>query len=336
MYERFYGLQQRPFDLTPDPRFLFLAPSHREALSNLRYGIAGRRGVTLLLGDAGTGKTMLVHAALESQRGQNTLCVYMNNPTLARSEFIEFLALSFGFDRDTAASKTRFLFELSRLLLERLQAGELTALIIDEAQDLPDPLLDEVRWLVNLETATEKLLPVILVGQPALAVRLNEPGLRQIKQRIALRSALAPLQPEETAAYIRTRIRVAGGDGDGVFTEGAIRTIHEMSRGIPRTISVICDNALVTGFGADEHPVGRDVVLEVCRDFDVTAPSDVKPDGGPARLLVRSTDASLLARAGTGPRQTGERVTPDDPPPAVIRSSDQPAHLVGQEGEHDR
>src|ERR1035437_1603513 len=269
MYQRYYGLTERPFDLTPNPRYLFLSTKHREALSHLQYGISGRKGITLLIGEAGTGKTTLVHAALEQERGEQAGSVYLSNPILTRAEFFEFLAWGFGLDAAAEASKTRFLLELTRTLVAREATGRASALIIDEAQCLPYELLEEIRLLANIETAVDKLLPVILVGQPEIAERLNEPSLRHLKQRVALRCTLPPLDAAETAAYIANRVSVAGGDGDRLFTRGAIDAIFEHARGIPRTISVICDNALVSGFAADERPIGHQTVLEVCRDFDL-------------------------------------------------------------------
>ena len=270
MYERFYGLTERPFDLTPNPRFLYLTARHREALSNLRYGITGRKGVTLLTGEAGTGKTTLIRATLEQQQDRSVHIATVSNPTLSRSEFHEFLAVAFGLSPNAATSKSRFLFELDRLLTYRQERNEITALIIDESQSLPDELLEEVRLLANHETSTEKLLPVLLVGQPELADRLNRTELRQLKQRIALRCILTPLSLRETAAYIGTRLRIAGGDIAQVFTRDAVAAIHECSGGVPRTISVICDNALLNGFAADQRPVSRDLVLDVATDFDMS------------------------------------------------------------------
>jgi len=269
MYERFYGLRERPFDLTPNPRFLFLTDKHREALSHLEYALSRRTGITVLTGEAGTGKTTLVHAALEAKRGHDGFTVYMSNPLLTRQEFFEFLAWGFKLDFHAQGSKTRFILELTQSLVERQSAGGASALIIDEAQCLSHELLEEIRLLANIETADGKLLPVVLVGQPELADRLNEPSLRQLKQRVALRCVLPPLDASETAAYIANRISVAGGDGGSLFAPSAVESIFLHSRGIPRTVSVICDNALVTGFAADERPVSHRTVLEVCRDFDL-------------------------------------------------------------------
>jgi general secretion pathway protein A len=267
MYERFYGLRERPFDLTPNPRFLYLTGGHREALGNLQYGIVGRKGITLLIGEAGTGKTTLIRAAIEAVAGPSVRCVYVSNPVLTRDEFYEFLARKFELSAEAARSKARFLDELEADLLERHRAGVLTALVIDEAQSLPHELLEEVRLLANLETETDKLLPVVLAGQPELAVRLEHEQLRQLKQRVALRCDLAPLDHRETASYISGRIAIAGGEASKVFTREAVQVVYERSGGIPRTISVICDNALLGGFAAGIKPVGPPVVLEVCRDF---------------------------------------------------------------------
>jgi general secretion pathway protein A len=277
MYERFYGLRERPFDLTPNPRFLFMTAQHREALTTLEYGLSRRTGIALLVGDAGTGKTTIVHAALQSQSVQRSHVVYLNNPALTRNEFIEFLAAGFDLSPAAAASKTRLLAELTDALATRHAAGTMAALIIDEAQCLPDGLLEEIRLLANIESASEKLLSIILAGQPEIAGRLNAASLRQLKQRIGLRCTLAPLAEAETASYIAARLRTAGGDAAAVFTPDAIQTIHERSAGIPRTISVICDNALVSGFALDRRPVDRAVVAEVCRDFDFAEP-DVEED----------------------------------------------------------
>jgi len=286
MYERFFGLSERPFDLTPNPRFLYLTGRHREALCNLRYGIEGRKGVTLLIGDAGTGKTTLLRAALEEQQARPIHTVTVSNPALNRAEFFEFLASSFELSPNAANSKSRFLFELTRLVTEQHAAGITTALMIDESQSLSDELLEEIRLLANIETVTEKLLPVVLIGQPELADRLNEPQLRQLKQRIALRCVLTPLDLRETAAYIATRLRIAGGECGRIFTRDAVMTIHERSRGIPRSISVICDNALLSGFAADQRPVGRDIVLEVCNDFDLHPAEQAPVMQAPAPAII--------------------------------------------------
>ena len=222
MYEAFYGLKERPFELVPNPRYLFLTPRQREALSNLQYGLTTARGLTLLIGEAGTGKTTLVQAALSDPSTANVRVVLMSNPTLTRSEFYEFLARAFGLTDAAGESKTRFLFELRRELQERHKAGVLSALVIDEAQSIPHELLEEIRLLSNIETTTTKLLNVILAGQPELSDRLNETSLRQLKQRIGLRCQLTPMELKETASYLAGRIRIAGGRPEQVFTREAV------------------------------------------------------------------------------------------------------------------
>lgn len=304
MYETFYDLRERPFDLTPNPRFLFMTRGHREALSALQYGITGRKGTTLLLGPAGTGKTTLVHAALERHDGSDTAAIVLSNPTLTRAEFTEFLALELGLSAEAAHSKTRFLRELEAVLRERLAAGHITALIVDEAQAMPEELLEEVRLLANMETATDKLFPVVLVGQLELAERLNGHRLQQLKQRVALRATLTPLDARETATYIAERIRVAGGSVRTIFDADAVAAVCEASHGIPRVISVICDNALVSGFALDRRPIGRDIIAEVCRDFDLAVPTE------PA---AAQDDFVAAAVALTGPRPVAPATPPGHP-----------------------
>jgi type II secretory pathway predicted ATPase ExeA len=268
MYERYFGLHERPFDLTPNPRFLLMTAAHREVLGTIQYAIAARKGLTLVLGPPGTGKTTLVHAAIEQQDAK-ARAVYLGNPTLTRDELYEFLAREFGLGEQAASSKPQFLRELRAHLVERREAGATTALIVDEAQLLSDALLEELRLLENLETPTEKLLPVILVGQSELAARLRQPALLSLKQRVALRTSLSPLTPTEVTNYIAERIRIAGGSVLHVFTPAALAAIADSCGGIPRNISVVCDNALVSGFALDERPVGPGIIAEVCQDFDL-------------------------------------------------------------------
>jgi general secretion pathway protein A len=272
MYERFFGFRERPFDLTSSLKYLLLTPKHEEALSNLDYGILAGKALTLLLGEPGTGKTTLLrkaHSNLLERAGTTPVWAYINNPTLRRDEFFDTLAHAFKLDYQHAL-KSQFLRDFQAILAEHRQAGIETVLVIDEAQSLPDELLEEVRLLANLETETGASLRVVVAGQPALGERLTSPTLRQFKQRVGLRCALPALDLRETAAYIAHRISLAGGNPGGVFSREAVMMIHERSQGIPRTINVICDNALLTGFAEDQRPVGARLVLEVCRDFDLT------------------------------------------------------------------
>jgi general secretion pathway protein A len=285
MYESFYGLRERPFDLTPNPRFLLLTGKHREALSNVQYGLSSRRALSLLIGDAGTGKTTLVRAVIDQFTTRGARVAYLNNPTLTREEFYEFLAGAFGLDPGCMPSKVRLMQALSAVLHECHARGVPTGLVIDEAQSLPDELLEEVRLLANMETVSDKLLPLVLAGQPELADRLNKPSLRQLKQRVALRCHLEALDARETGDYIAGRIRVAGGNQAIVFTRQAVDAVFEHSGGIPRLISVICDNALISGFAADRRPVSRDIVEDVCRDFDLPGNTPARSGTGHGRAM---------------------------------------------------
>ncbi len=267
MYQEFFGLRESPFELTPNPKFLFLPPKHREALSNLRYGVSSMKSLTVLVGEAGTGKTTLLRAVLEAEHGKEVHWVYLNNPLLSREDFVRTLASRFELGRGAAQSKADFLEALERSLAERRARGQAAVLVVDEAQSLSYELLEEIRLLANIETSQEKLLIVILAGQPEFGARLNESSLRQLKQRVALRCEITPFELAETAAYIVSRLRTAGG-GIQLFTREAVMAIHEHARGIPRTINVICDNALLGAFALGRSQIDREIVLEVVRDFD--------------------------------------------------------------------
>jgi general secretion pathway protein A len=291
MYEAFFGLRERPFELAPNPRFLLLTSRHSEALSNLEYGITGRKGITVLLGEAGTGKTTVIRTALQRWDTDGHLVAYINNPTLTRDEFVETLALAFDLGEEAAGSKTRMLAALTELVMRRHADGLVTGLLIDEAQSLPYELLEEIRLLANVETADEKIFPVVLAGQPELADRLNETGLRQLKQRVGLRCVLAPLDVRETAAYVAGRIRLAGGVAGQLFTREAVLLVHQHSRGIPRVINVICDNALLAAFASEQKPIPSDLIADVCRDFDFVAEDG---DRGRPEAPRRPADPGLL------------------------------------------
>jgi type II secretory pathway predicted ATPase ExeA len=305
MYQAFFGLTERPFQLTPNPRFLFLNPGYREALATLRYGLSSSLGITLVLGEAGTGKTTLLRAALEAERNSDHRHVVLSNPMLAPADFYEILSEAFGLPR-AASSKGRFLMAFERDLLERHGNGGRTALVVDEAQSLTHRLFEEIRLLANLETTTEKLLSVVLVGQQELSDRLNDPSLRQLKQRIVLRCSLAPLNLQWTASYIAARLRVAGATPTEVFTKDAVIAVYEASRGIPRTIGVICENALLAGFAAQQKPVDRSLVDEVCRDLDLSPESrrHRAEAAGPGQDAVSSSRA---ARPPSGPGRAPSR-----------------------------
>lgn len=320
MYEEFFGLTERPFDLTPSPKFLVLTESHREALRNLEYGIGSRKGITLLIGDAGAGKTTVIRAAIE-KLPTHVHTVHLSNPTLSRPEFVETLAAKFDLSSAASQSKAVMLAELEALLLRRREAGESSVMIVDEAQSLPLDLLEEVRLLANIETDSEKLLSVIIAGQPELATRLNQPELRQLKQRVALRCELRPLQRAETEAYIAGRIRAAGGIGARIFTREAVAVIHDGAQGLPRTVNVIADNALLGGFAAGQKPVGTDIVMDVCRDFDLTSAGVAL--NAPGTMLGRQHEGPLPPRIKPARSQLNGSRTADD------RAGDNPEGMFG-------
>jgi general secretion pathway protein A len=329
MYERFFGFDERPFDLTPNPKYLVLTDVHREALSNLEYAIAGRKGITVLIGEAGSGKTTLIRTAIARQP-ERVHCVHVQNPALTREEFVETLAERFALSQLARTSKAALLSELELLLRRRAQVGETTVLIVDEAQSLPVDLLEELRLLVNIETNERKLLSMILAGQPELALRLNEEALRQLKQRVELRCELRPLTVLETTAYIAGRIRAAGGQGARVFTREAVMLIHEGARGIPRTVNVLADNALLSGFALQHRPVTRQLVAEVCRDFDlrvaateplpaISAPlQSLRPVEPPAVARVLALDAPHPVAA---PAEESPAVAANEPPQMFATST---------------
>jgi general secretion pathway protein A len=294
MYQSFFGLAELPFELTANPKYLFLTSAQREALSILQYGLFAAKPVTLLIGEAGTGKTTLIRSALASERCRGVRCVYVDNPVLESEDFVRLLALKFNLGSDIGESKTLLLNKLETVLRERRAQGEISALVVDEAQSLSIGLLEELRLLANMETPTQKLLPLVLAGQPELGDRLEQTELRQLKQRVTLRCELRPFELADTADYIATRIRIAGGTASQLFTREAIVVIHESSRGIPRSINVICDNALLNAMAVTKKRVDRALVLEVCRDLKVKAAeaSSLLPASMPEREPAVDTRAT--------------------------------------------
>ena len=322
MYESFYGFREPAFELTSNPRFLFLTAQHREALCNLEYGLSSAKPITVLVGEAGTGKSTLLRAALQSELCRHVNCVFIDNPTLTRQEFVETLAARFDLGANAIASKASMLTALEIVIRRRHERGEITALVVDEAQALPREIFEEIRLLANMETPTQKLLPVVLAGQPELAERLNERGLRQLKQRIALRCELKPLDLSDTAAYIASRIRTAGGDPANIFTRQAVTLIHQHSHGLPRLISVICDNALTSGFALDQRPVDGHIVLEVCQDFDLKAAAAElavqRPAPPPAPAAQKPAQPQAVATVAPQPAAPEKR---DDAQPKPVAPS---------------
>jgi type II secretory pathway predicted ATPase ExeA len=311
MYLEFFGLRELPFELTPNPKFVFMTARHREALSNLQYGLTTKKAITLLVGEVGTGKTTLLRTALDSAACRHIKCVYVSNPALTRDEFVETLARGFGLSAAAGSSKATMLSELADAVTKRRAAGGSLALVIDEAQAMSDALLEEIRLLANLETTDEKLLPLVLTGQPELSERLRQDQLRQLRQRVSLRCEISAFEQTDTFAYIAHRIRVAGGQAARIFTREAVALIHERARGIPRVVNVLCDNALVGAFAEGASRVNLQIVTDVCRDFDLgegrgSAPAPVVQFPAPAAETNETVD-ELPAEPTAAPAVDADR-----------------------------
>lgn len=301
MYTRVYGLAELPFELTANPQYLFLTKRQREALSVLQYGLTSSRSLTLLVGEPGTGKTMLLRAALASDRCRHVRAVYLNNPTMSPEEFIRLLAMRFDLGQKAGTSKAVFLDKFEQCLRGRQLMGEVSALVIDEAQAITPELLDEIRLLANIEESTVKLLPLVLAGQTSLGDRLEDPSLSQVKQRVSLRCELTRMTEGETASYIASRVRTAGGEPSRLFSREAVLLIHRHAGGVPRVVNVICHNALVSGMAAGARRVDQAIVVEVCRDLRIgSARSPERPVAGleaTPPVEVRASDDAGIAPA---------------------------------------
>jgi general secretion pathway protein A len=268
MYKEFYGLRANPFNVNPDPRYLFLTRHTEEALACLTYGIQSRKGFVLLTGEVGTGKTTLINKLLEWLRLQQVATAFIFNSRLNVPQFLDYMMADFGIPCDSRA-KSQILLRLYNWLLDRYRAGETAVLIVDEAQNLSDEVLEEIRMLTNLETFTEKLLQIVLVGQPELEQKLKLPQLRQLKQRLTLRAKTHSLTLDETKAYIQQRLRIAGSNGNQIFEPEAMISVHRYSSGIPRVINLVCEHCLVSAFVDQQKVIGPSVVDNVARDFDL-------------------------------------------------------------------
>jgi general secretion pathway protein A len=266
MYTTFYNLKERPFEITPDPDFLFLSESHREALAHLVYSARERKGFTVITGEVGTGKTTLVQAFLSRLNGK-VKTAYIFNPKLTSVDFLRYICEDFGL-KDEKHSKGQYIAQLHNFLLDHYSRGEQVILIIDEAQSLPPALLEEVRLLTNLETPKSKLLQVIMVGQPELNVVLNSHPFRQLKQRVSLRYHLKPLDEEETKKYVEKRLTCAGAIDPHFFTAKALKKIYTFSQGIPRLINIISDHALLAGYSENKKIIGPKMIKEAVRKLE--------------------------------------------------------------------
>jgi len=305
MYKEFYGLRESPFNVNPDPRYLYLTRQTQEAYANLTYGIQSKKGFILLTGEVGTGKTTLLNRLLDWLRTQRATTAFIFNPRLSVTQLFDFMMTDFGIPCESKL-KSQVLLRLNQWLLERYKSGESAVLIIDEAQNLSAQVLEEIRLLTNLETSTEKLLQIVLAGQPELEAKLAQPQLRQLRQRITLRSKTLPLSMEETAGYIHERLRIAGATNPNIFSEEAIETIHRFARGIPRVTNLLCEHALINSFVEQQKPVRKESVEEAAREFQLDPFEAASPVGSftpnsEAAPLVKSllqNLANLVERMG--------------------------------------
>lgn len=288
MYERFFGLRESPFKVNPDPRYLYLTSRAQEALAGLTYGIKNRKGFILLTGEVGTGKTTLLNKLLDWLHEQQSSTAFIFNSKLNESHLFDYVMADFGIPCPSR-DKSQLLLRLNQWLLDRYRSGKSAVLIVDEAQNLSADVLEEIRLLTNLETSTEKLLQIILCGQPELEEKLKATELRQLRQRITLWCRTAPLTLEETYEYVAERLRVAGAKGDPLFSKEAIEAVQLYSNGIPRVVNLLCEHSLINAYVDHVRPVPAHTVEEVAREFQFDERGPVA-NVAPGRRAFNDTD----------------------------------------------
>jgi general secretion pathway protein A len=300
MYLKFYGLREAPFNPTPDPKFLYQSARHQEAFAQLMYGVTERKGFVVLTGEVGTGKTTLLRTLL-ARLDRDTHVAYIYNTSLGIKGLLEYMLHDWGV-KSTATTHTQRLMELNEFLIDQHRQGLSPVLIIDEAQNLTIDTLEAVRQLSNFETANQKLMQILLVGQPELRTKLDSNELRQLKQRVGLRFHIGPLAPDEVRQYIKHRLRIAGAPNSSIFADGAIERITEYSEGVPRVINIVCDHCLLSGFADDKRRIDAGVVEETIEYLEDGEPAQWKSrrplrltSGGGAVWLARGGIAALVA-----------------------------------------
>jgi len=296
MYKAFFNLKRNPFEITPDPSFLFATRKHNEALASLYYGVRRHKGFVVMTGEVGTGKTLLIRCLLELLTRNQVGFAYIFNSRLNAMEFLRYVAGDFGLTA-SGKGKDELLLSISDYLVERHRKKLTTLLVVDEAHHLSAEVLEEIRLLTNLETPTQKLLQILLVGQPELNEKLDSTNLRQLKQRIALRCNLEALSEEETRAYIKRRLQLAGSNPENrIFSDAAATAIYRHSRGIPRLINTVCENALIAAYAHQLAQIEPDIIDEVAADLRLgivtSNDGDVSVEEGSEQL--RSAANTLL------------------------------------------
>jgi general secretion pathway protein A len=295
MYKAFYNLKRNPFEITPDPFFLFPTRRHNEALAALYYGVRRHKGFVVMTGEVGTGKTLLVRCLLQLLNQSDVAYAYVFNSRLSPVEFLQYVAGDFGLNV-AGKNKSELLLILSNYVISRHQKKLTTVLVVDEAHHVATEVLEEIRLLTNLETTSEKLLQILLVGQPELDEKLDSVDLRQLKQRIALRSHLLSLNLEETTGYIQRRLQLAGANPSAaaeLFPAETIVRVHRHSRGIPRLINTVCENALITAYARQSRSVTPDIIEDIAADFRLGVVHQPKPE---AAIGTEEGDARRAAK----------------------------------------
>lgn len=298
MYKQFYGFERNPFDISPDPYFLFQTPQHNEALASIYHGVTQHKGFVVVTGEVGTGKTLLLRCLLESLRKSEIAFANIFNPGLTPLEFLEYLVSDLGL-KAVNQNKSSLLLQLNGYLIGRYRAGLTTVLVVDEAQHLAPEVLEEIRLLTNLETTHQKLLQIVLAGQPELEQKLDSANLRQLKQRIAFRCRLEPLEEEQTKGYILQRLERAGASsqkGD-IFPDATVQAVHRFAKGTPRLINTICENSLIAAYSQRLQSVTPKIVEEIATDFhlDDLHLNDLQNEAKSAPS--REVEASSVARS---------------------------------------
>lgn len=294
MYNAFFGFRENPFNLSPDPAFLYRSPQHEEALANLIYGVHSRKGFVVLTGEVGTGKTTMLECLRDYLESQYVEFAFIFNSRINVEQFFEMIAYDLDL-RCSAKSKTEVLFALNQVLVQQAQEGRTTVLIVDEAHNLDWDVLEEIRLLGNLENPRlGKLLQIILAGQPELDRKLDQPNLRQLKQRIVLRCTLRPFRVQETTEYISSRMEKAGMPHQTVFPDELIREIHLRSQGIPRLINTLCDNLLLTAFAVEQRVTELSMLDEICRDIRLEWPGHHLRPRGDLLMPAESIEHPLI------------------------------------------
>ena len=317
LYQTHFGFRQAPFNITPDPAFLYLSASHREGLAQLSYGIRARKGFVVLTGEVGTGKTTLIHALLNDLNGSCQTALIFST-IVSPGDLLRSVCEEFGLIEPKRPLQEihDYLVSLNEFLLESYRKGENCALIIDESQNLSAEVLESIRLLSNFETSKDKLLQILLVGQPELAVRLNSPELRQLKQRVMLRHHLRTLSLKECCEYVSHRLKVAGGELS-IFTADALESIYSYSGGIPRIVNVLCDNALLTGYALGSKEIDTEILREVAEDLSIT--TNVEARCAPIRQVVNTNGNGSARASGAGSVEARSRIARLEPKPTAVK-----------------